>query len=248
MVKAALDELDAGDAEAALHRRDHRRRDAPRRSRRSGLLDRARRRRARGLLRTRRGRDGRREPAARSRSSASTPASTPRGTSSTTRRSRARRPSRTSASGPTRSARPTSSARRASSPATSSACWRSSTSSASPQEGATFLLNAPHGPEEVWDHLPAVVQEQIIDKRLRLHVVDATSVAREAGLGRRVNTVLQTCFFALAGVLPLDEAIEAIKAATRRRTGSAERWSSRATSRRSTGRSRACTRSRSRAP
>jgi pyruvate-ferredoxin/flavodoxin oxidoreductase len=86
-------------------------------------------------------------------------------------------------------------------------------------EGATFLLNAPYDPNEVWDHLPAVVQEQIIAKRLRLHVVDATSVAREAGLGRRVNTVLQTCFFALAGVLPLDEAIEAIKAATRKAYG-----------------------------
>jgi pyruvate-ferredoxin/flavodoxin oxidoreductase len=63
------------------------------------------------------------------------------------------------------------------------------------------------------------VQQEIVDKSLRLHVVDATSVAREAGLGRRVNTVLQTCFFALAGVLPLDEAIDAIKVATRKAYG-----------------------------
>jgi pyruvate-ferredoxin/flavodoxin oxidoreductase len=82
-------------------------------------------------------------------------------------------------------------------------------------EGATVLLNAPYGPDEVWDSLPREVQEQIVARRLRLFVVDATRVAREAGLGRRVNTVLQTCFFALADVLPLDEAIAAIKAAIR---------------------------------
>ncbi|MGL6279775.1 MAG: pyruvate:ferredoxin (flavodoxin) oxidoreductase, partial [Gaiella sp.] len=87
------------------------------------------------------------------------------------------------------------------------------------REGATFLLNAPYAADDVWEHLPAVVQEQILDKRLRLHVVDATGVAREAGLGRRVNTVLQTCFFALSGVLPLEEAITAIKSATRKAYG-----------------------------
>ena len=86
-------------------------------------------------------------------------------------------------------------------------------------EGATFLLNAPYGPDEVWDELPAAVQAQIVAKRLRLHVVDASSVARDAGLGRRVNTVLQTCFFALAGVLPFDEAVAAIKEATQRAYG-----------------------------
>ncbi|MGH3078937.1 MAG: pyruvate:ferredoxin (flavodoxin) oxidoreductase [Gaiellaceae bacterium] len=82
-------------------------------------------------------------------------------------------------------------------------------------EGATFLLNAPYGPEDVWVHLPAEVQGQIVAKRLRLFVVDATRVAREAGLGKRVNTVLQTCFFALANVMPRDEAIAAIKDAIR---------------------------------
>jgi pyruvate-ferredoxin/flavodoxin oxidoreductase len=86
-------------------------------------------------------------------------------------------------------------------------------------EGATFLLNAPYGPDEVWQHLPVPVQEQIIAKRLRLFVVDATRVAGEAGLGRRVNTVLQTCFFALAEVMPRDEAIAAIKGAIRETYG-----------------------------
>ncbi len=78
-------------------------------------------------------------------------------------------------------------------------------------EGATFLLNSPYGPDEVWDHLTADAQRAIIDKKLKFYVVDAVSVAQAAGLGGRVNTVLQTCFFALAGVLPQDEAIQAIK-------------------------------------
>ena len=77
--------------------------------------------------------------------------------------------------------------------------------------GATFLLNSPYGPDEVWAHLPREVQEQIIEKGLSFHVVDGHRVAREAGLGRRINTVLQTCFFALSGHLPLDDAIAAIK-------------------------------------
>ena len=82
-------------------------------------------------------------------------------------------------------------------------------------QGATFLLNAPYGPDEVWDHLPLEVQQGIIDRELRLFVVDATGVARDAGLGKRVNTVLQTCFFALADVLPRERAIAAIKDAIR---------------------------------
>ena len=82
-------------------------------------------------------------------------------------------------------------------------------------EGATFLLNAPYGAAEVWEHLPLEVQEQIVEKGLRLFVVDASTVAREAGLGKRVNTVLQTCFFALAEVMPRDAAIAAIKDAIR---------------------------------
>ena len=77
--------------------------------------------------------------------------------------------------------------------------------------GATFLLNSPFGPEETWDRLPIEVQQQIVDKGLRFFVVDGYRVATEAGLGSRVNTVLQTCFFALAGILPVDEALAAIK-------------------------------------
>jgi pyruvate-ferredoxin/flavodoxin oxidoreductase len=85
--------------------------------------------------------------------------------------------------------------------------------------GATFLLNSPYGPDEVWPQLPVEVQRQIIDKELRLFVVDADAVAIAAGLGRRVNTVLQTCFFALSGILPEDDVIEAIKAAVRKTYG-----------------------------
>ncbi len=77
--------------------------------------------------------------------------------------------------------------------------------------GATFLLNCPYEPEDTWNHLPRSVQQEIIDKHLQLYVIDASKVARETGLGGRVNTVLQTCFFALSGVLPRDEAIGRIK-------------------------------------
>ena len=80
-------------------------------------------------------------------------------------------------------------------------------------EGATFLLNAPYGAADVWDHLPDEVQGQIVAKHLRLFVIDAKRVAREAGLPGRVNTILQTCFFALSGVLPEKRAIGAIKEA-----------------------------------
>ena len=79
-------------------------------------------------------------------------------------------------------------------------------------DGATMLLNSPYSAAEVWEHIPQEVQRQIIDKHLRLFVVDATQVAVDVGLGRRVNTVLQTCFFALSGVLPIDQAIGEIKA------------------------------------
>jgi pyruvate-ferredoxin/flavodoxin oxidoreductase len=79
--------------------------------------------------------------------------------------------------------------------------------------GATVLLNTPHPPEEVWDSLPREAQEKILAKQITLYAIDAGQVARDAGLGRRVNTVLQTCFFAISGVMPRDEAIGAIKAA-----------------------------------
>jgi pyruvate-ferredoxin/flavodoxin oxidoreductase len=80
------------------------------------------------------------------------------------------------------------------------------------QPGATFLLNSPYGPEEVWDRLPAEVQEAIVAKGLELWVIDAYRVAREAGLGARINTVMQPCFFVLSELLPEAEAMAAIKA------------------------------------
>ena len=85
--------------------------------------------------------------------------------------------------------------------------------------GATVLLNAPHPPEEVWDHLPVEVQATIVERNLRLWVIDAYAVAREARLGTRINTVMQPCFFALAGILPRDRALAAIKDAVIRSYG-----------------------------
>jgi pyruvate-ferredoxin/flavodoxin oxidoreductase len=78
--------------------------------------------------------------------------------------------------------------------------------------GATFLLNSPFGPDRVWAELPREVQSQIIDKGIDLWVIDAYRVADEVGMGNRINTVMQPCFFQLAGVLPADEAIAHIKA------------------------------------
>ncbi len=79
------------------------------------------------------------------------------------------------------------------------------------EPGATFLLNSPYGPSEVWAQLPSDVQRQIVNKKLKFYVVDALSVARNAGLGGRINTVMQTCFFALAGILSREDAIARIK-------------------------------------
>jgi pyruvate-ferredoxin/flavodoxin oxidoreductase len=79
------------------------------------------------------------------------------------------------------------------------------------EPGATFLLNSPYKADEVWDQLPRQVQEQIIAKKLRFFVIDGYRVAREKGMGERINTIMQTCFFAISGVLPRDEAIAAIK-------------------------------------
>ncbi len=70
--------------------------------------------------------------------------------------------------------------------------------------GAVFLLNAPFGPGEIWDHLPREVQEQIVAKELEFYVIDGYKVAREAHMGSRINTIMQTCFFAISGVLPRD--------------------------------------------
>jgi pyruvate-ferredoxin/flavodoxin oxidoreductase len=89
----------------------------------------------------------------------------------------------------------------------------------SARAGATFLLNSLYGPDEVWDHLPRKVQEQIISKKLRFFVIDAYEVAKETGMGVRINTIMQTCFFAISGVLPRDEAIAAIKQAIEKTYG-----------------------------
>ena len=82
---------------------------------------------------------------------------------------------------------------------------------------ATFLLNSPYPADEVWDHLPAEVQQQVLDKSLDLWVIDAHRVARRLGLGARINTVMQPCFFALSSVLPEQAALEALKDAVRSR-------------------------------
>lgn len=84
------------------------------------------------------------------------------------------------------------------------------------KEGATFLLNAPYKAEEVWDHLPREVQEQIISKKLKFYTINAIEVARETGMGQRINTVMQTCFFAISNILPKDEAIAQIKNAIKK--------------------------------
>jgi pyruvate-ferredoxin/flavodoxin oxidoreductase len=81
-------------------------------------------------------------------------------------------------------------------------------------KGATVLINSPYKPDEVWDQIPREAQQQIVEKGLKVHVIDASHVASSLGLGSRVNTILQTCFFKLSGVMPADEAIKAIKSAT----------------------------------
>ncbi|MDO5978418.1 pyruvate:ferredoxin (flavodoxin) oxidoreductase [Flavivirga spongiicola] len=75
----------------------------------------------------------------------------------------------------------------------------------------TFLLNAPYSKDDIWDHLPKKTQKEIIDKEANFYIVDASKVAAESNLGKRTNTVLQTCFFAISGILPKEEAIQRIK-------------------------------------
>ncbi len=80
-------------------------------------------------------------------------------------------------------------------------------------QGATFLLNSPYNKDEVWEKLPGQVQKQIIEKNIKVYVIDATTVARDTGMSGRINTIMQTCYFALSGVLPKDDAIRQIKKA-----------------------------------
>jgi len=86
-------------------------------------------------------------------------------------------------------------------------------------EGATFLLNAPYGADEVWDRLPITVQKTIIEKKLKFYAINAYEVAKNTGMGTRINTIMQTCFFALSGILPADEAIAKIKQAIEKTYG-----------------------------
>jgi len=85
--------------------------------------------------------------------------------------------------------------------------------------GATFLLNSPFGKDEVWDKLPREMQQRLLEKEIRFYVIDAYRVAREANLGGRINTIMQTCFFAISGVLPPAEAIAKIKSAIEKTYG-----------------------------
>ncbi|MBF0489344.1 MAG: pyruvate:ferredoxin (flavodoxin) oxidoreductase [Candidatus Omnitrophica bacterium] len=79
------------------------------------------------------------------------------------------------------------------------------------EEGGVFLLNAPFDQDNIWDAIPQEVQKTIIDKKIRFYVIDAYKVARESKMGGRINTIMQTCFFAISGVLPREEAIKSIK-------------------------------------
>jgi pyruvate-ferredoxin/flavodoxin oxidoreductase len=86
-------------------------------------------------------------------------------------------------------------------------------------EDATFLLNTQTSPDEVWDTLPRVIQEEILNKKMKFYVIDAYDVAKKTGMGVRINTIMQTCFFAISGVLPRDEAIGFIKDAIKKTYG-----------------------------
>ena len=85
--------------------------------------------------------------------------------------------------------------------------------------GAVFLLNSPYSAAEVWDKQPKTMQQEMIAKKIEFYVIDGYKVAREAGMGTRINTIMQTCFFAISGVLPREEAIEQIKKAIKKTYG-----------------------------
>ena len=86
-------------------------------------------------------------------------------------------------------------------------------------DGAVFLLNSPETPEQLWDSLPAKIQQQITAKNIRCYTIDAYDVAQRSGMGKRINTIMQTCFFAISGILPREEAIDAIKEAVQKTYG-----------------------------
>jgi pyruvate-ferredoxin/flavodoxin oxidoreductase len=90
---------------------------------------------------------------------------------------------------------------------------------ASAKVGATFLLASPYSADEVWNHLPDELAQQIIDKKIKFHVIDANKLAADLGLGARINTLMQTCFFAISGVLPQAEAVDGLKKAIKKTYG-----------------------------
>ena len=85
--------------------------------------------------------------------------------------------------------------------------------------GAVFLLNSPYPASEVWNHIPKTMQQEMLRKKIQFYVIDGYTVAQEAGMGRRINTIMQTCFFAISGVLPREEAIEQIKKSIKKTYG-----------------------------
>ena len=87
------------------------------------------------------------------------------------------------------------------------------------EPGATFLLNSIYGPDEIWNQLPRTAQREIIEKKIKFYVINGFDVARQAGMGGRINTVMQTCFFYISGVLPQEQAITAIKDAIKKTYG-----------------------------
>jgi pyruvate-ferredoxin/flavodoxin oxidoreductase len=87
------------------------------------------------------------------------------------------------------------------------------------KKGATFLLESPYAADEVWNRMPDEVEEQLIQKKIKFYVIDALKLAKELGLGARINTIMQTCFFYISNVLPQDQAIEALKKAIRKTYG-----------------------------
>ena len=89
------------------------------------------------------------------------------------------------------------------------------------KQGAIFLLNSPFDKDTVWDQMPREVQQQIIDKQLRLFVINAVDIAEKIGLGGRINVIMQTAFFKITGIIPMDTALAAIKDAIRKTYGKA---------------------------
>ncbi|MCF6309933.1 MAG: pyruvate:ferredoxin (flavodoxin) oxidoreductase [Sulfurimonas sp.] len=87
------------------------------------------------------------------------------------------------------------------------------------RKDALFLLNSPYDKDSVWKRMPLTIQQELIDKEIRFYVIDAYKIAKECGMGRKINTVMQTCFFSISGVLPLNEAIKEIKASIEKTYG-----------------------------